>query len=121
MRANVTNEDSDKVPQDHVIRQDPPPGTKLAKNAVVALVVSGGLPRVQVPDVKTFSVSDAQRTLQNAKLRYKIVAAHDAAPGKGLLSSESPVAHALNGSKAGDVAVVTTPSGKRRFKVVAVS
>jgi transcription elongation GreA/GreB family factor len=31
------------------------------------------------------------------------------------------VAHALHGSKAGDVAVVTTPGGKRRFKVVAVS
>ncbi|MDB5027583.1 MAG: putative Serine/threonine protein kinase [Candidatus Eremiobacteraeota bacterium] len=76
LQAKVTNEPSDTVPQDRVIRQDPPAGAQLAKNAVVTLVVSGGLPRVQVPDVKGYSVGDAQRTLQNAKLKSKIVEAY---------------------------------------------
>ncbi len=72
LQSKVTNELSETVAQDHVIRQDPAPDTKLAKNEFVSLVVSGGLPRVQVPDVKGYSAGDAQRTLQNAKLRFKV-------------------------------------------------
>jgi serine/threonine-protein kinase len=75
LQWKVTNEDNADVPQDRVIRQDPPAGTKVGKNDVVTLVVSGGLPRVSVPDVKNFSVDDAQRTLANAKLKFKTVEA----------------------------------------------
>ena len=74
----VSYEQSEGVPQDQVIRQDPPAGTKLAKNDVVTLVVSGGLPHVNVPDVKGYNRDDAVRTLQNAKLRSKIVEAYSA-------------------------------------------
>ncbi|HWT04148.1 MAG TPA: Stk1 family PASTA domain-containing Ser/Thr kinase, partial [Xanthomonadales bacterium] len=49
LASKVTNEDNADVPQDRVIRQDPPAGTKLRKDDVVNLVVSGGLPRVSVP------------------------------------------------------------------------
>ena len=44
----------------------------------------------------------------------------EAAPGEGKLSMDSPVAGALVGRRAGDVAVVATPRGERRFKVVSV-
>jgi serine/threonine-protein kinase len=76
--SKVTYEPNEGVPQDQVIRQDPPAGTKLAKNDLVTLVVSGGLPHVNVPDVKGYSRDDAQRTLQNAKLRFKFVEAYSA-------------------------------------------
>jgi transcription elongation factor GreA len=53
--------------------------------------------------------------------RYTLVSSTEAAPSEGKLSIESPVAGALRGRRAGDVAVVQTPRGERRFKVVSVS
>ena len=53
-------------------------------------------------------------------LRYTLVSHARAAPAQGLLSVESPVAVALLGRRAGEVAVVATPGGERRMKVVAV-
>ncbi|HEY0614546.1 MAG TPA: Stk1 family PASTA domain-containing Ser/Thr kinase [Candidatus Elarobacter sp.] len=90
LKPQVTNEPSDSVQQDHVIRQDPPAGTKLAKNDVVNLVVSGGLPRVTIPDIKEYSAADAQRALQSAKLRAKIVGAYSATVPKDQLISIVP-------------------------------
>jgi serine/threonine-protein kinase len=78
LQWKLSTEDDASVPQDHVIRQDPPPGTKLAKDDVVALVVSGGLPRVQVPDVKGYSRADAVSELRKAKLRFKVAEAFSA-------------------------------------------
>jgi eukaryotic-like serine/threonine-protein kinase len=77
LKPVVTSEVSDSVPQDHVIRQDPPADTKLAPNAPVTLVVSGGLPRVAVPDVKGYNVADAQRELQKVKLKSKLAGKFD--------------------------------------------
>jgi transcription elongation factor GreA len=53
--------------------------------------------------------------------RYTLVSSTEASPAEGKLSIESPVAGALRGRRAGDVAVVQTPRGERRFKVVSVS
>ena len=55
------------------------------------------------------------------KLTYRIVAALDADPRQGLISAESPVAAALMGRHAGDVAVIETPRGERKLRIVAVS
>jgi serine/threonine-protein kinase len=89
LQSKVTNELSETVPQDHVIRQDPAPDAKLTKNDVVALVVSGGLPRVQVPDVKAYSV---ERTLQNAKLRFKVTQAFSSTvPAQQVIGVNPPV------------------------------
>ena len=52
---------------------------------------------------------------------YTLVSAGEAAPGEGRLSMQSPVAAALQGLRAGDVAVVQTPRGGRRYRVVSVS
>jgi transcription elongation factor GreA len=52
---------------------------------------------------------------------YTLVAAHEAAAAEGKLSAQSPVAAALDGRKAGDVAVVPAPRGERRLKIVTVS
>src|SRR5207244_3029802 len=47
---------------------------------------------------------------------YRLVSAGEAAPGEGRLSMQSPVAAALQGLRAGDVALVNTPRGGRRYR-----
>jgi transcription elongation factor GreA len=54
------------------------------------------------------------------RVTYTIVAAHEASAGDGRLSAESPVANALDGLRAGQVAVVPAPRGERRLKVLSV-
>ena len=78
LKSTVTTEDSATVPQDRVIRQDPAAGTKVGKDDSIALVVSGGAPRVDVPNVKGYSVADAERALLDVKLRYKTSDAYSA-------------------------------------------
>ena len=53
-------------------------------------------------------------------MTYTLVSSTEGAPGEGRLSMDSPVAGALIGRRAGDTAVVQTPRGERRFKVLAV-
>ena len=52
---------------------------------------------------------------------YTLVSSREASAADGRLSIESPVAVALRGRKAGDVAVVQTPRGERRFRVASIS
>jgi len=52
---------------------------------------------------------------------YTIVSATEASLTEGKLSAESPVAAALTGKRAGDVAAVPTPRGERRLKVRSVA
>jgi transcription elongation factor GreA len=52
---------------------------------------------------------------------WRIVSSHDAAPGEGRLSAESPVAVALLGRAPGERASVSLPKGKRTLEVVSVS
>jgi transcription elongation factor GreA len=52
---------------------------------------------------------------------YTLVAALEADAAAGKLSVDSPVAQALRGSRAGDVAAVETPRGTRELRVVEVS
>jgi transcription elongation factor GreA len=54
-------------------------------------------------------------------LTYTLVSSTEASPGEGKLSMDSPVAGALIGKSAGQVARVQTPRGERRFKVVSVA
>ena len=54
-------------------------------------------------------------------MTYTLVSAREADPGSGKLGFESPVGVALQGRRPGDVAVVQTPAGERRLKVVSVS
>ncbi len=64
LRTRFTKSASETVPPDHVIRQSPPAGVKVEKNQVVELVVSNGKPLRGLNDVRGYSASDAERTLQ---------------------------------------------------------
>jgi transcription elongation factor GreA len=61
------------------------------------------------------------RDEDGAEHTWRIVSSHDAAPGEGRLSADSPVALALLGRGPGDSASVTLPKGKRKFSVISVS
>jgi len=53
-------------------------------------------------------------------LTYTLVSATEADASAGKLSVETPVAEALIGRRAGDVAEVATPRGTRRLRLTAV-
>lgn len=69
----ITTDTSETVAANHVIRQTPPAGTKLGRDAVVELLVSSGAPLVAVPPIVGYTSADAQRELANLKLRSRIV------------------------------------------------
>jgi transcription elongation factor GreA len=51
---------------------------------------------------------------------YYIVGPHEASPGKGRISNESPFGQALLGAKKGQTVSVETPGGKIRLTVKAI-
>jgi transcription elongation factor GreA len=55
------------------------------------------------------------------RVTYTLVSAHEASPGEGKLSVESPVGAALSGLEEGETASVPTPRGERKLRVVSVS
>jgi beta-lactam-binding protein with PASTA domain/serine/threonine protein kinase len=90
LQPKITTEDDASVPADRIIRQDPAAGTKLAKDGVVSLVVSGGLPRVQVPDIKGYSRADALSELRKLKLKTRVVEAFSATVPKDQVADVNP-------------------------------
>jgi transcription elongation factor GreA len=61
------------------------------------------------------------RDADGVERTWRIVSSHDAAPGAGRLSAESPVAVALLGRAPGDQASVSLPKGRRTLTVVSVT
>jgi transcription elongation factor GreA len=59
---------------------------------------------------------------QNGSERsWTIVSSHDAAPGDGRLSVESPVARALAGRRGGEQVSVSLPRGESVLTILSVS
>lgn len=56
----------------------------------------------------------------NQEYSYKIVGSTEANSLKGKISNESPVGHALIGSKIGDVVEVETPAGVLKYEVLEI-
>ncbi|HEY9085414.1 MAG TPA: Stk1 family PASTA domain-containing Ser/Thr kinase [Candidatus Tyrphobacter sp.] len=91
LRTQIFHSTSDTVPLAHVIRQNPAAGTKVAKNSVVELFISNGLPTLGLRDVRGFSEGDAQRILQDDKFRVRLMQKYDNAP-KNSVIDEHPSA-----------------------------
>ncbi len=51
---------------------------------------------------------------------YHIVGPHEANPGNGRISNESPFGHALLGAKKGQTVMVKTPGGQIRLQIQAI-
>lgn len=56
----------------------------------------------------------------NEEVEYKIVGSTESNPLKGLISNESPVGIALLGKSVGDIAVVETPVGNSKLKILEI-
>lgn len=54
------------------------------------------------------------------ELVYTIVGSNEADPTKGLISNESPLGVAFLGKRAGESVEVTTPAGKKIYKIVSI-
>ena len=100
--ARFLKSPSDTVPANHVIRQNPAPGTKVEKNSVVELVISNGLPLVGLRDVRSFSASDAQRILQDDRFKVKVLRRFDNAPKDSVIDQ-----HPAPGSQVRRSSVIT--------------
>ncbi len=91
LRTQIFHSTSDTVPLAHVIRQNPAPGTKVAKSSVVELFISNGLPTLGLRDVRGFSALDAESILEDDKFRVRLMPKYDNAP-KGSVIDERPSA-----------------------------
>jgi serine/threonine-protein kinase len=72
LRVRTVKSSSDTVATNHVIRQNPEPGVRVDRNALVELVISNGKPMVGLQDVRGFTATDAQRLLQVQGFAVKI-------------------------------------------------
>ncbi len=97
---DVKLEQSESVPTDRVIHQDPPGGSMAAHGGAVTLYVSSGPPLVTVPDVGGFTSADAQRALATVKLKAKLTPRYDAKSAKDIVLALHPAsgAQAAEGS-----------------------
>jgi eukaryotic-like serine/threonine-protein kinase len=89
----VTSMPSETVARDRIIRQEPAASKSVSTRTVVQLFVSSGLPTVQLPDLKQYSLDDAKRYLHDAKLVPKITTRFDAKVAKGTVLGQSPPAN----------------------------
>lgn len=63
-----------KIPRDHILAQDPEPGTKSQKNAIVRISVSNGIEKVLLPDVTGKNWGQARRLIRQNQFRIGDVA-----------------------------------------------
>jgi serine/threonine-protein kinase len=97
--VRIIKSPSDTVAANHVIRQNPPAGTKVDRNSLVELVLSNGLPLVGLPDVRGYNINDAQRTLQDDGFTVKSSDRYDNAPADSVVDQHpSPRSRVRKGS-----------------------
>ncbi len=99
LKSRIIKSPSDTVPANHVIRQNPAAGTKVDKNSLVELIVSNGLPLIGLRDVRGFTATDAQRTLEADKFKVKVLRRFDNAPKDSVVDQQpKPGANVRQGS-----------------------
>jgi len=108
LRPRVTEQTSDSIPPDRIVKQNPAPGTKLAANEFVDLFVSTGAPLVGVPNVKGFSSADAQRVLGEAHFSSKIVTRYASEPKDQVIDVNPPAGER---ARLGSIVTLTVSRG----------
>jgi transcription elongation factor GreA len=83
--------------------------------AELALVNLSNIPKDRVAFGSTVVVYD---TNKDEEIEYKLVTSEESDVNRGLISTTSPIGRGLIGKQVGDMAVVTTPNGKREFEVL---
>jgi transcription elongation factor GreA len=83
----------------------------------------GELAMVNLNDIPTDKVGFGSRitvfdTSKDEEIVYSLVTSEESDVAKGLISTTSPIGRSLLGKRVGDIAVVTTPMGKRELEVL---
>ncbi len=108
LRAQDGGTESDATaPQGTVVWQDPPPGVLAPEQTPVTLVVSGGPPRVPVPDVAGFDGSIARRLIAAAGLTVGRAESIQAPTPRGVVMQTQPSAGSVL-TPGGSVALVVS-------------
>ena len=81
----------------------------------LAMVNLANIPHDRVGFGSKVTVFDSTK---DEELSYQLVTSEESDVSKGLISTTSPIGRALVGKFVGDVAVVTTPNGKRELEVL---
>ena len=90
LEVQFTTQESDDVPRDEVISQNPVAGEQVREGSTVDVVISGGRGEVPVPAVEGESREDAQRTLEDAGFKVKAEEAFSDSVDEGDVISTSP-------------------------------
>jgi serine/threonine-protein kinase len=83
---------SDNIPADVVVAQNPPAGAHVDPNSKVTLTVSAGAPMVNVPDVGGKSVGDAMAAIQGSGLSARVTYDVDQTIPAGTVLQQDPAA-----------------------------
>jgi eukaryotic-like serine/threonine-protein kinase len=89
LHFTVSQAPSETVPRDRVVSQQPGAGSRVPSNTSVQLVVSTGLPIVDVIDLRSYSREDAERYVRNAKLSLRVTEKYDATR-RGTVLKQTP-------------------------------
>jgi serine/threonine-protein kinase len=94
LKAEVTEEASDSVKAGTVISQDPEKGASVKKESTVKLVVSTGVAKVSVPDLRGMTQAEAEQALTAAKLKFTVQSFEDPESEPGKVIGQDPAAGA---------------------------
>jgi len=83
----------------------------------------GELAMVNLNDIPTDKVGFGSRitvfdTSKDEEIVYSLVTSEESDVAKGLISTTSPIGRSLLGKRVGDIAIVTTPMGKRELEIL---
>jgi serine/threonine-protein kinase len=107
--GEVSRKYNDEVASGLVVSSDPEPGTKLARDSAVALVVSKGPHPVQVPNFLGQQQDQAVAELDQLKLKNKVIKkVNDPAPAGTVLGQDPPEG---GEARVGDTVTLVVSSG----------
>ena len=92
LQVQFVSRESDDVPRDEVISQDPAAGTEVREGSTVTVTISGGKGEVPVPAVVGESREDAERALKDAGFKVKVEEEFSDDVASGDVISSSPEA-----------------------------
>ena len=81
---------NDEIPADTIVSQNPQPGSDVAPNSAVDVVVSSGAPTLDIPGVEGRIAGDAVGVLQNAGLQPQLEYLVDASVPLGTVLKQNP-------------------------------
>ena len=110
-------EHSDTVKENHVVRQSPKAGEKVAKNSKVTYYLSAGEETVEVPDVVDEYEGSAHSILENAGFTVTVDYESSSEVDEGVVIRQSP--NAGEKAKKGSSVNIVVSSGARYYEATA--